>query len=67
MKQYSHLRVINKDIIQPETGFPMHPHHHMEILIYIIDGAISNTDSIENMTDVTSGDIQIMGEWFFRN
>lgn len=67
MKQYTNLRVINEDVIQPQTGFPMHPHHHMEILIYIIDGAISHTDSMGNTTDSTSGDIQIMSEWFFLN
>lgn len=42
------LRVINDDIIAPHTGFEMHPHKNMEILTYILEGAITHKDSIHN-------------------
>lgn len=54
------LRVWNDDIIQPGTGFPMHPHRDMEIITYVRRGAISHEDSLGNKGRTEAGDIQVM-------
>ncbi|MCX3066007.1 pirin family protein [Cetobacterium somerae] len=55
------LRVINDDIIAPHTGFEMHPHKNMEILTYILEGAITHKDSIHNeKMKVEKGSVQYM-------
>lgn len=54
------LRVWNDDIIQPGTGFPMHPHRDMEIITYVRHGAISHEDSIGNKGRTEAGDVQVM-------
>lgn len=54
------LRVWNDDIIEPGTGFPMHPHRDMEIITYVRRGAISHEDSLGNMGRTEAGDIQVM-------
>lgn len=54
------LRVWNDDIIQPGTGFPMHPHRDMEIITYVRHGAISHEDSLGNKGRTEAGDIQVM-------
>lgn len=54
------LRVINDDIVQPGTGFGMHPHHDMEILTYVRQGAITHKDSLGNVGRTGAGEIQIM-------
>src|SRR5208337_5498286 len=42
------LRVWNDDTIQPQTGFPAHPHRNMEIVTYVRKGAITHQDSLGN-------------------
>jgi hypothetical protein len=54
------LRVWNDDEIQPQTGFPPHPHAEMEIITYVRDGAISHEDSLGNKGRTVAGDVQVM-------
>ncbi len=54
------LRVWNDDIIQPQTGFPPHPHADMEIITYIRTGAITHQDSLGNKGRTAAGDVQVM-------
>jgi redox-sensitive bicupin YhaK (pirin superfamily) len=54
------LRVWNDDVIQPKTGFPPHPHQDMEIITYVLEGAISHQDSLGNEGRTAAGDVQVM-------
>lgn len=56
----SALRVINQDIIKPATGFPQHPHDNMEILTYVLRGAVSHRDSMGSEARVSAGEFQLM-------
>ena len=54
------LRVINDDLVEPGTGFDMHPHSNMEILSYVVDGELSHADSMRNKQILTRGQVQYM-------
>jgi redox-sensitive bicupin YhaK (pirin superfamily) len=54
------LRVWNNDRIQPQTGFPPHPHRDMEIVTYVIRGAITHQDHLGNKGRTEAGQIQVM-------
>jgi redox-sensitive bicupin YhaK (pirin superfamily) len=56
----SSLRVINQDIVKSGSGFPPHAHDNMEILTYVLRGAISHRDSMGNEARVAAGEFQLM-------
>lgn len=54
------LRVINDDLVMPGRGFGMHPHRDMEIITYVLNGALEHRDSMGNGRVIRAGDVQYM-------
>lgn len=57
---WGRLRVWNDDRIAAQTGFPPHPHSDMEIITYVLKGAITHEDSLGNRGRTEAGDVQVM-------
>ncbi len=58
--KFGKLRVINDDLVEPNTGFGPHPHRDMEIISYVVKGELTHADSMGNKRTLTRGHAQYM-------
>jgi quercetin 2,3-dioxygenase len=57
---YGPLRVINEDTVEPGAGFGTHGHRDMEIITYVLEGALAHKDSMGNGSTIRPGNVQRM-------
>lgn len=57
---FGSLRVINEDFVEAGHGFPTHSHRDMEIITYILEGALAHRDSMGNGSTIKPGEVQRM-------
>ena len=57
---FRNLRVINDDLVMPGMGFGTHPHRDMEIITYVLSGALEHKDSLGNGRVIGAGEVQYM-------
>ena len=57
---FGKIRVINEDIISPNSGFNTHSHSNMEIVTIVIKGAITHRDSLNNLVTIHEDEVQVM-------
>ena len=57
---FRHLRVLNEDWVEGGQGFGMHPHRDMEIVTYVLEGALEHRDSLGNGGVIRPGEVQRM-------
>ncbi len=57
---FGKIRVINEDIISPNSGFDSHSHSNMEIITVVTKGAITHRDSLNNLGKIRENEVQVM-------
>lgn len=57
---FGQMRVLNHDVVQPARGFAPHSHQDMEIITYVIQGAVEHQDSMGNREIIRAGEVQVM-------
>ena len=59
-ENFGKIRVINEDIISPNSGFSTHSHSNMEIVTIVIKGEITHRDSLNNLGIICEDEVQVM-------